>query len=123
MKKQRLKNLTIFLILLATEAIIALYVHDKIIRPFVGDAIVVIAIYYLARAIFPTGIKLLPLYIFLFAASIEILQLLNITDMISANSKFLSTILGSTFSVGDIICYAAGCVILIPIEKQNRRQK
>ena len=54
----------LFLALLATEVLIALFVHDDFVRPYLGDVLVVPVIFFLLRAAFPERIKLLPLYIF-----------------------------------------------------------
>ena len=43
-KKLRLLYVIGTLLLLVTEVLIALYVHDSIIRPFIGDMLVVILI-------------------------------------------------------------------------------
>ncbi len=44
MKKIRLKYLAVFIILLAAEIVIALYVHDSFVRPYMGDMLVVAVI-------------------------------------------------------------------------------
>mgnify|MGYP007098934199 FL=1 len=62
--KVRLIYLLLFLALLATEVLIALFVHDDFVRPYLGDVLVVPVIFFLLRAAFPERIKLLPLYIF-----------------------------------------------------------
>ena len=51
--KKRLVYLSATIILLITEVLIALYVHDDFIRPYVGDAIVVIVIYTFVRIWMP----------------------------------------------------------------------
>lgn len=38
-------------ILLLTEVLIALYVHDAFVRPYIGDVLVVIVIYYVYKNI------------------------------------------------------------------------
>lgn len=101
------------LLLLLTEVFIALYVHDDFIRPYVGDVLVVIVIYTFIRMIIPEKCRLLPLYIFIFAAGVELLQLANITEILGVeDNQFLKTLIGSVFDIKDIVCYAAGCVIL-----------
>lgn len=62
--KARLIYMLLFLALLATEVLIALFVHDDFVRPYLGDMLVVPVIFFLLRAAFPERIKLLPLYIF-----------------------------------------------------------
>ena len=111
--KKRILYAVAFMCLLLIEVIIALYVHDNFIRPYVGDILVVIAIYTFIRIIVPEKCKLLPLFIFVFAAGVELLQLANIVEILGVeDNKFLKILIGSVFDIKDIICYAVGCVIL-----------
>lgn len=112
-KKERIKYAAIFIILLCIEVIIALFVHDNIIRPYVGDMLVVILIYFALRIIIPRGFNLLPLWVFLFAAFIEVLQYFNFVKIIGlGDSAFFRILLGSTFDIKDILCYGVGAAFL-----------
>lgn len=109
----RIKYAAAFIILLAIEVLIALYVHDTIIRPYVGDILVVIVLYFGLRIIWPVGIKLLPVYIFIFAALVECLQLAGLVNILNVQSNtFLRILIGSVFDLKDIICYAIGCILI-----------
>lgn len=78
---KRLKYLIAFLLMFAVEVLIAAFVHDGFVRPYLGDVFVVILIYFFVRIFFPEGIRLLPLYIFLFAAAVEVLQYFDFVGM------------------------------------------
>lgn len=111
--KNRLKYLLIFIILTIVEILISLFVHDKIVRPYIVDFIVVFVIYYFVRIFVIDKVKLLPLYIFLFAASVEILQYIDFISIIGLeNNKFFRILMGTSFSFIDIFFYLAGCLIL-----------
>lgn len=111
--KKRLLYLTATIILLAVELFIALYIHDNFIRPYIGDVIVVIVVYTFVRIFIPNGIRLLPLYVFLFAVIVEVLQWFHIVDILGlADNTFLSTLIGGVFDFKDIICYGIGSVLL-----------
>lgn len=111
--KKRILYAVATLLLLFIEVIIALYVHDDFIRPYIGDVLVVIVIYTFIRIIVPEKCKFLPLYIFIFAAGVELLQLANIVEILGVeNNRFLKILIGSVFDIKDIVCYAVGCVIL-----------
>ena len=100
-------------ILFLTEVFIAIYVHDNFIRPYIGDVLVVIVIYMFLRIIIPDKIKLLPLYVFIFAVFVEIMQYINIVQILGLESnKILSIAIGSSFDLKDILCYAVGCGIM-----------
>lgn len=110
---KRIKYGIIFVLLLLTEVFIALFVHDKFIRPYIGDVLVVIVLYYACRMIVPDKCKLLPLYIFVFASGVELLQYFNIVKVLGLESNtFLRILVGSVFDIKDIICYGAGCILL-----------
>lgn len=100
-------------ILLITEVLIALYVHDSFIRPYIGDVLVVIVIYTFIRIFIPERYRLLPLWVFLFAIGVEMLQFVHIVELLGLkDNRFFSLLVGSVFDIKDIICYAAGCLLL-----------
>lgn len=106
-----------FLILLAIEILIALFVHDKFVRPYIGDVLVIILLYCLIRSFF-RKISFLPYYLFLFGVIVEFAQYFKIVYLLNMqNNKILSTIIGSSFDIRDICCYLIAMVILIIWEK------
>jgi len=95
------------------ELFIALFVRDNFIRPYVGDMLVVVLIYTFLRIIFPERPRLLPLYVFLFAAGVEALQGMRIVELLGLqDNRFFSVLIGTTFDWKDIVCYGVGCVML-----------
>ena len=112
MKKLRLTYALSFLVLLFIEVLIALFIRDDFIRPYVGDVLVTVLICCFLRIFFPRGVRALPAYVFIFAATVEILQYFDIVKLLGLESnRFISIIIGRTFSFADIICYAVGCVL------------
>ena len=92
---------------------IALFVHDRFIRPYFGDMLVVVVIYTFVRIFIPEKYRLLPLFVFIFSAAIEIFQFFEIVQRLGLGENiFLRTLLGSTFDLKDIVCYAVGCAAL-----------
>jgi hypothetical protein len=107
------KYLFAFLCLLIVEVIIALFVHDNIIRPYIGDFLVVILLYTLIRAFIGKPIKNLPVYIFLFAFAVEMAQYFRIIEILNlSDNKFAATILGTSFDIKDLLCYLVGAIVL-----------
>lgn len=103
---------------LAVEVVIACYVHDRFIRPYVGDVLVVVVVYCFVRIWIPQGVRLLPLYVFLFAAGVEVLQYFHLVELLGVgNNTFLRIVLGSVFDLKDILCYGIGCVFLEGFER------
>lgn len=112
-----IKYILAFLILLTIEVLIALFVHDKFIRPYIGDVLVIILLYCFVRSFF-IKIRFLPYYIFLVGVIVEILQYFKIVYLLNLqNNKILSIIIGSSFDIKDILCYFAAMIILIIGEK------
>ena len=113
--KKRSIYFLIFVLLIVIEVYIATSVHDDFIRPYVGDLLVVVAVYCFVRIFIPTGVSMLPLYIFLFATVVELLQLVNFKNWLGVENPILDIMLGSTFDWKDIGCYAIGCFALAAI--------
>ena len=98
--------------LFIVEVCIALFVQDKIVRPFIGDVLVVMLIYCFIRMIIPVGIRLLPLYVFIFACIVEFLQYLKFIEIVGLSGNPIArTVIGTSFSWIDIICYGVGCLV------------
>ena len=110
--KKRIGYLIAFIVLLITEILIALFVRDDFIRPYGGDILVTVLICAAVRIVFPTGVRLLPVWVFLFAAGVEIGQYFDFVTLLGlGNIAFFRILLGSTFSFADLLCYAAGCAL------------
>ena len=110
--RKRLPYLIATLVLLAVEVFIGLFVHDGFVRPFIGDVLVVILIYTFIRIFIPEKVRLLPLYIFIFSVAVEVLQYLKIVEALGLqDNAFMSTIIGTSFDIRDILCYFVGCAI------------
>lgn len=110
--KKRIGYTLATVLIFIIELLIALFVRDKFIRPYVGDMLVVVLIYTCVRVIFPERPRLLPLYVFLFAAGVEALQGIRIVELLGLqDNRFFSVLIGTTFDVKDIVCYGVGCVL------------
>jgi hypothetical protein len=113
----RIKYAIAFVLLLFLEVLIALYVHDNFVRPYVGDMLVVILVYSFTRIFIPERCRLLPLYVFLFAAGVEALQYFKLVHVLGLeNDRFLRIVIGSVFDIKDIACYGVGCILLVIFE-------
>jgi len=122
LQKRRILYAVLFGILLLTEIYIALYVRDAFVRPYVGDVLVTMLLGCLVRVLFPTGVRLLAVYTLAFATAVEFLQYIDIVKVLGwENSAFLSTIIGRSFSVWDLVCYAVGCLLFFGIEQLVER--
>lgn len=107
-----------FGILLLAEVLIARYVHDRFVRPYLGDILVILLLYCLGRGI---GIRSrwLALGVTLLGIAAELLQALGCADRLGlAEDSVLRVILGSTFDWADLACYLAGGLLLLAWERR-----
>jgi hypothetical protein len=103
--------------LLIVEVLIALFLHDGIIRPFVGDVLVVILIYCFIRTFLRVKVNVTIGAVFLFACLVEGLQFIHIVDRLGlSQNKVASIIIGTAFDWKDIIAYGIGCAIVYYVE-------
>lgn len=121
--KKRLIFLAVFVFLFIVEVLIALYVHDDFVRPYVGDMIVTVVVWSFSRIFFPEKIKLMSLYVMIFATLIEIGQYFNYVDVLGITNPVLVTMMGTSFAWADIACYAVGCVVAAVADYFQFRKK
>ena len=118
MRNRRILYLLIFCGLLGVEVGIALFVNDAFVRPYVGDMLVTLLLCCLWRVIIPGKVRLLPLYVFAFAACIEIGQYFDLVALLGlAENRIISIALGRTFSWMDLVCYAIGCAAAFGLDQ------
>ncbi|MBQ2903691.1 MAG: DUF2809 domain-containing protein [Clostridia bacterium] len=121
--KSRLTYSIVFALLLAIEILIALFVHDSFVRPFVGDILVVVLICAFLRIFIPDKVRLLPVFATLFAVTVEALQYFDFVKLLGLeNNPVISTALGRTFDIKDIACYIIGGALFFAAETFFRRK-
>ncbi len=118
--KKRLSYITAFIIFTGVEVLIALYVNDSFVRPYIGDVLVMAVLYYLIRSFLPEGLPYLTLWLFLIGILAELMQFFNIIRILGLQGNaFMRILLGSTFDIKDIACYGAGCLLISLFEKSK----
>jgi hypothetical protein len=108
------KFLFIFLAIFVIEVLIGKYLHDAFIRPFGGDVLVVVLIYAFLRVFLKTNNKKLALGVLIFSFVIEFLQSVHYVAWFGwENNKLMSTIMGTSFSMYDLLAYFVGYLICL----------
>ena len=120
--RTRLAFLAAAVLILAIEIYIAICVKDGFVRHYAGDILAVILLYALARAIFSVPPLNLPLKIFAFAAALELAQYFGAVQILGIENKILKVMIGGTFDLADLLCYAAGYVLAGVYEKFEKRR-
>ena len=106
------------LILFMVEVLIAIFVHDGFVRPYLGDVIVILLIYCFFRAFFRIGVMPAVFLTVSFALTIEALQFFDLVDRLGLrDSRLATTVLGSSFSWADIVCYYIGGAVILVLER------
>lgn len=121
-----LKYLFLTVLLFLIELSIALFVKDTVIRPFVGDVLVVCLIYCFLRIFLQTDYWKIALGVLLFAFTIEILQYFDYVKLFGLeNNRILSVAMGRTFEWSDFLAYFTGFLLIILLEflLNKRNQK
>ncbi|WP_264566617.1 DUF2809 domain-containing protein [Flavobacterium sp. N3904] len=100
------------------EVLIALYIHDRFVRPYLGDVLVVILMYCFLKSFLKLPVLNVVLAVLAFSFTIEFLQFLNIVEKLGLEkSKIARTIIGTSFSWIDLLTYIIGITVVLIIEK------
>ncbi len=114
----------IALSLLVIEVCIALFVRDRFVRPYVGDVLVVMLIFFAVLAVIPARPLPLACGVLLFAFVVEITQGLGLIDRLGLeNSTLAKLVLGNTFQWGDLLCYVLGAITSLAIVRMRGKER
>ena len=111
-------------LLLLTEVIIAVFIHDEIIRPFGGDFLIVIFLYCFLKSFLVVDTLLAAIIVLLISYMMEALQYFKIVDVLGLEKSVLArTIIGTHFSWTDLMAYTVGIFVVLLIEMQFNELK
>ena len=106
-----------FMFLLIIEILIAKYISDDFIRPYLGDFLVVILLYCFLMAVSRFSILKALILVLLFSFSVEFFQMINIVKVMQYQPpEVVMIILGSSFSVWDLLAYTLGILFCFSLE-------
>lgn len=98
--------------LFCIELCIALFIKDTIIRPFIGDVLVVMLIYYFLRIFYHKRRIRLAIGVLFFSFLIEFSQYVKLIEIIQLEeNKLASVVLGATFDWLDLWAYTIGVIV------------
>lgn len=115
---------TLFAILLFTEVLIGIYLHDAVIRPYGGDFLVVILLYCLVKSCLDAPVGSTACFVLLFSYAIEISQYFHLTRLLGwQKSTIADLLLGHFFSMTDMLMYTLGILSVIVVERIRNNLK
>ncbi|HOZ70529.1 MAG TPA: DUF2809 domain-containing protein [Chitinophagaceae bacterium] len=118
-------NLRFFLLSIlffVIEVLIALYVKDDFVRPYVGDYLVVMLIYCAVRTFIKANPVKVAIAVLLFAYMIELLQYFRIVDRLGlSGNQVAKTVIGYGFEWWDMLAYTLGVLTIVLMEKRPKK--
>ncbi len=114
-----LKYLLWAILIFLVEIFIALYIRDAIIRPYIGDVLVVILLYCLVKSFLRVRVLPTAIAVLLFAYLIEALQYFQYVKWLGLeHSHLANVVMGNSFAWTDLMAYTIGIVFVLFFEKE-----
>jgi Protein of unknown function (DUF2809) len=108
---------TLALSFLTVEILIALFVNDTFIRPYVGDFLVVFLVYFTVRTFIKASPFKIAIGVLFFVYFVEMLQYFKTIDRLGlSGNPFAKTVLGHGFEWWDIVAYTLGVLTILILE-------
>ena len=108
----------IAVLLFLIEVLIALFIKDQFIRPYVGDFLAVILIYCFLKSFWDAPPLKVAIYVLLFSFAIEIGQHFQLVKLLGLNnSQIARTVIGVGFDWADMLAYTLGVLTVLIIER------
>jgi hypothetical protein len=102
------------------EVLIAKFVDDSFIRPYGGDILVVILIYYFVKSFIQVKPLYLAIAVLFFAYAIETGQYFKLVEVLGLQDyTVMRIVIGTSFAWGDILCYTIGSIICYLIDRKR----
>jgi len=110
------------ILLLIIEILIAAFLHDRFVRPYIGDFLVVILIYSFLRCFWKAQILTVCLSVLAFAYIVETFQYFNIVSLLHlAQYRWANIVIGNSFEWRDMLAYTLGILLVYFIEVKRKK--
>lgn len=118
------KYLILTIILFVIEVLIAVFVRDAFVRPYVGDYLVVILIYCAVRTVLKASVWKVAVGVLLFSFLIETLQYFHIVNRLGLENNVVArTVIGIGFEWMDFVAYTLGILTVLAFEYKKSALK
>ena len=106
--------------LFCVEVFIAAFLHDRLIRPYVGDLLAVVFLYCLVKSVAPVPVGPAVMGVLLVAYALEGLQYVQLLAHLGlTHSRLAAIVLGSHFEWIDMLAYTLGALLIWAVEKMR----
>ena len=102
------------------EGAIAAFVHDALVRPYLGDSLAVVLVYLALRAVTPLDVGRSAATALAIACAIELAQWFHLADRIGIHDRLARVVLGTGFDPADFLAYAGGALAVVVVEAAYR---
>ncbi|MBW8733186.1 MAG: DUF2809 domain-containing protein [Asticcacaulis sp.] len=110
------------IVVFAVELLIALFVHDAVVRPYIGDALAVVLV-YLALRIFPLSVRTAVIAALAIACVIEFGQYFHLIDRLGLRDQMWARfLLGGSFDLRDFAAYGLGAAVVALVETVRQKR-
>ncbi|PVM92027.1 ribosomal maturation YjgA family protein [Caulobacter endophyticus] len=119
----RFGYLALAIALFAVEVVIALFVRDALVRPYMGDVLATAMVYFGLRGVTPLGRIGAAAGAFGLGAVVEIGQALHILDLVGLGaSRWARVVFGGVFDFKDLACYAIGVALAMAVDRRQQSE-
>ena len=108
------------LALFVVEIVIAVSVHDQVVRPYIGDVLAAVFLYALLKSFIALPAFTLAMVALVGTYLIEGLQYVHLLHLLGLQDVALArTVLGSTFSWWNVLTYTVGIGLVMAVERRR----
>ncbi len=105
------------IVLFGVEVVIALFVRDSFVRPYVGDVLAIALVYTALRAATPLRLGSALATTLAIAVLIEIAQAAKLLSALGlGDNRVARIVFGGSFDWLDLLAYAAGGIMIVLVE-------
>jgi len=106
------------IIFFVIEVLIGMYVRDSFIRPYGGDYLVVMLLYYFVRTFWEGDALKVAIGVLLFSYLVEFAQYFQIVKLLGfEGNKSAEILIGTGFSWWDILAYTLGIITVYIVDQ------
>lgn len=100
-------------LVLVVEIAIGMFMRDAFVRPYLGDALVVVLICCAVLAVVALPRTAAALGVFMFACVVEVGQYFDLAARLNVRSPVWRTVIGTSFDAHDLLAYGAGTLLIL----------